>query len=90
MTARQKQIETPQKMNIAEALAKSIKSGNAVRIRTNDSARAIAIALENAGCDIRSEKRIDDTRAGSSLSALEIGGEKDGKRFEIVAAGARF
>lgn len=77
-------------MNITEALAKSLKSGNTVRIRTNDSARAIALALENAGCEIRSEKRIDDPKAGSSLSALEIGGDKDGKRFEIVAARARF
>lgn len=77
-------------MNITEALAKSLKSGNTVRIRTNDSARAIAIALENAGCDIRTEKRIDDTRKDSSLSALLVGGEKDGKRFEIIAAGARF
>lgn len=77
--------------NITKALTKSLKSGgNRVRIRTNDSARSIAIALEKAGCDIRVEKRIDDTRKGSSLSALLVSGEKDGRRFSIVAAGARF
>lgn len=75
---------------ITEALTKSLKSGNTVRVRTNESARAIALGLGRAGCEIRTEKRIDDTRAGSSLSALLIGGDKAGKRFEIVAAGARF
>jgi hypothetical protein len=72
-------------------MLKSLRCGGTrVRIRTNDSALSIAVALEKAGCDILTERRIDDPKKGSSLSALEIGGEKDGKRFSIVAAGARF
>jgi hypothetical protein len=71
-------------------LDRALKSKRAIRIRTDMSAVGIVVQLENLGCSIRSHRRIDDPRKGSSLSALEVVGEKDGKNFTVVAAGAHF